>query len=66
MRQKLNTVPRATATITSALTRLLDAARPSGWQVGSARHRYDEFESQSGVDATRYGDWEYSGRCTDF
>ena len=34
--------------------------------VGSARHQYDEFADRDGVDAPRYGDWEYSGRCTDF
>ena len=40
-----------------------------GWQkhgVGSAREVYTEFRGHRGVDATRYGDWEYSGRCTDF
>ncbi len=31
-----------------------------------ARHVYAEFNDGQGVDATRYGDWEYTGRCTDF
>lgn len=31
-----------------------------------ARHAYSEFAGRGGLDATRYGDWEYSGRCTDF
>ncbi len=35
-------------------------------EVGSARHVYSEFVGHRGFDATRYGDWEYSGRCTDF
>ena len=31
----------------------------------AARHRYGDRPAQ-GVSATRYGDWEYLGRCTDF
>jgi hypothetical protein len=30
------------------------------------RQAYSEFAGHRGLDATRYGDWEYSGRCTDF
>ena len=30
------------------------------------RLRYTEFRDRAGVEATRYGDWEYAGRCTDF
>lgn len=30
------------------------------------RGAYSEFAGRGGVDATRYGDWEYGGRCTDF
>lgn len=32
----------------------------------NSRDRYDDFGKSYGVDATRYGDWEYNGRCTDF
>lgn len=42
------------------------AVAPYGTEVGSARKAYSEFRDTAGVDATRYGDWEYSGRCTDF
>ena len=42
------------------------AVTPYGVEVGSARKAYNEFRGTTGLDATRYGDWEYSGRCTDF
>jgi hypothetical protein len=32
----------------------------------AVRYAYTEFNDQDGIDATRYGDWEYTGRCTDF
>ena len=57
---------RPVAAVTTKLTRLLEAPRPSGWEVGSARWEYDEVGDNGGIDATRYGDWEYGGRCTDF
>ncbi len=34
--------------------------------VGSQRHLYAEMAGRGGIDATRYGDWEYGSRCTDF
>lgn len=34
--------------------------------IGGVRHVYNEFREDDGVEATRYGDWEYYGRCTDF
>ena len=30
------------------------------------REAYTHHPQQPGVDPTRYGDWEYNGRCTDF
>jgi hypothetical protein len=35
-------------------------------QSSLPRHAYSEFAGHHGLEATRYGDWEYSGRCTDF
>lgn len=32
----------------------------------NGRYKYDDFGKSYGVNATRYGDWEYNGRCTDF
>ena len=49
-----------------AARRLLSAPSLECSEVGAARHEYDEFAGQGGIDATRFGDWEYSGRCTDF
>ena len=59
-------IPRAPSVVSFVLLRLFSAPRPCGWEVGSARLKYEEFERGRGVSATRYGDWEYSGRCTDF
>lgn len=39
---------------------------PIGLPSGLPRHAYSEFAGERGLEATRYGDWEYSGRCTDF
>ena len=30
------------------------------------RHAYRHHHNQAGTDPTRFGDWEYNGRCTDF
>ena len=30
------------------------------------RRAYSERQDLPGIDPTRYGDWEYNGRCTDF
>ena len=40
----------------------------SAHSCGLSKNRrvYNEFVGQRGLDATRYGDWEYAGRCTDF
>ena len=40
------------------------SARSCG--LSRSRRVYNEFVGQRGIDATRYGDWEYAGRCTDF
>ena len=32
----------------------------------AGRIQYHEFGKHAGMEATRYGDWEYYGRCTDF
>ena len=40
--------------------------RPVCGDVGRQRRVYSEFAGRRGVEATRYGDWEYGGRCTDF
>lgn len=34
--------------------------------LSNVRRVYNEFSGKCGVEATRYGDWEYAGRCTDF
>jgi hypothetical protein len=39
---------------------------PAPSRDAASRHVYDEFTAGRGVEATRYGDWEYGGRCTDF
>lgn len=66
MNRLAETLSRGSPALAAALERFFRAPRPCGWEVGSARWQYDEFENDAGVDATRYGDWEYSGRCTDF
>ncbi len=66
MNQMVKFLSLAASAVPSALARAFDAPPPAGWQVGSARWKYEEFERGHGVSATRYGDWEYSGRCTDF
>lgn len=43
------------------------AARPAqSCGLSKTRRVYNEFAGTIGKDATRYGDWEYAGRCTDF
>ena len=66
MSRLIESLPRATHTLKAGVTKLLQEPRPYGWEVGSARWKYQELNLQGGVDATRFGDWEYSGRCTDF
>ncbi len=66
MSQLIRVIRRAGALLPSGLARLLESPRPCGWEVGSARWQYDEVGGTGGIDSTRYGDWEYSGRCTDF
>ena len=66
MSQIAKKLPRAGFLAALKLARMFNVPRPSGWQVGSARSHYDEVGQNGGLDATRYGDWEYSGRCTDF
>jgi len=66
MSHLIKELPRAGALVASRLARAFASPRPYGWEVGSARWRYDEVGKTGGIDATRYGDWEYSGRCTDF
>ena len=39
---------------------------PSSTPGPAVRYAYAEFNDKDGIDATRYGDWEYTGRCTDF
>lgn len=63
MSQLVRSIQRAGALLSA---RLLEAPRPCGWEVGSARWQYDEVGDTGGIDSTRYGDWEYNGRCTDF
>ena len=67
MSEFLKVMPRAGASMATKFARVFRTPpRPCGWQVGSARWQYDEVGPNGGIDATRYGDWEYSGRCTDF
>ncbi|MDX1557094.1 MAG: DUF1674 domain-containing protein [Xanthomonadales bacterium] len=66
MSELVRHLPRAGASMATKLARVFKHPRPCGWEVGSARWQYDEMGPKGGVDATRYGDWEYSGRCTDF
>ncbi len=66
MSEFLRDMPRAGASMATKLARVFKNPRPCGWEVGSARWQYDEVGQKGGIDATRYGDWEYSGRCTDF
>ena len=66
MSRLMKIIPRAPAALRSRLSRLFKTPRPFGWEVGSARLEYEEFERGRKLSATRYGDWEYSGRCTDF
>lgn len=44
----------------------LIAWRAHSCGLSKNRRVYNEFVGKRGVDATRYGDWEYAGRCTDF
>jgi hypothetical protein len=44
----------------------LRSGAPSATPGPAVRYAYTEFNDQDGIDATRYGDWEYTGRCTDF
>ena len=32
----------------------------------NGRFRYNDVRRGGNFDSTRYGDWEYNGRCTDF
>ena len=38
----------------------------TGEGVTALRRCYAEHAPSGGVDPTRFGDWEYGGRCTDF
>ena len=38
----------------------------SRWLISQRKPVYNDFNGLEGKDATRYGDWEYGGRCTDF
>ena len=40
------------------------AASPKTPQLATPKPR--EIDGPKGPEPTRYGDWEYSGRCTDF
>lgn len=66
MSQLFRRIGRPGALLPSGLARLFEKPRPCGWEVGSARWHYDEVGDSAGIDSTRYGDWEYGGRCTDF
>ena len=66
MTRAAHTAPGAAAIVQVLLDRLGPDRGPSGpWDL-STRASYDEFPGGRQVDATRYGDWEYGGRCTDF
>ena len=45
-------------------------ALPTSRRVQSSfyqrRAAYRHHAAESGLDPTRFGDWEYNGRCTDF
>jgi hypothetical protein len=44
-----------------------DAAGPAGAPDGKGQpQRAREIGGRDGLDPTRYGDWEYKGRCIDF
>ena len=44
----------------------IERPRTPASPIAGTRRVYEEFAGRGGIDATRYGDWEYSGRCTDF
>lgn len=50
----------------AALMSAVSRGEPAPARDAAARHVYAEFNDGQGIDATRYGDWEYTGRCTDF
>ena len=41
-------------------------ADPTADSTGAAPKRPREIGGPKGPEPTRYGDWEYNGRCTDF
>ena len=53
-----------TRRLTSAATK--SSRRSHSCGLSKSRSVYNEFVGKRGVEATRYGDWEYAGRCTDF
>ncbi len=55
---------RLVALVSSRL--VLSAGAWSALPSPTVRCAYAEFNDKGGIDATRYGDWEYTGRCTDF
>ena len=44
----------------------VEPAQSPGLRRELIRRRYSERRDLPGTDPTRFGDWEYGGRCTDF
>ncbi len=57
--------PTAFPVVPGTLRRMLgdEGADAVAYQRRSA---YQHHPGQDGIDPTRYGDWEYNGRCSDF
>ena len=60
--------PSASALRVEAIASSREASQPSSAAEDreTVRRRYSERVDLPGIDPTRFGDWEYAGRCTDF